>query len=53
MRWWRSGRQGGLLAKFGSKAALVATTLLDIEPRLRLVCGYKQMIRLRTALQMT
>lgn len=34
------------------KQRWLATTLLDIEPRLRLVCGYKQMIRLRTALQM-
>jgi putative transposase len=34
------------------KQRWLATTLLDLEPRLRLVCGYKQMIRLRTALQM-
>ena len=34
------------------KQRWLATALLDIEPRLRLVCGYKQMIRLRTALQM-
>ncbi|MEK6677189.1 MAG: transposase [Planctomycetota bacterium] len=30
---------------------LNATALLDIEPRLRLVSGYKQLIRLRAALQ--
>jgi transposase-like protein len=34
------------------KQRWLATTLLDIEPRLRLVCGYQQMIRLRMALQM-
>ena len=34
------------------KQRWLATALLDIEPRLRLVCGFKQMIRLRTALQM-
>ncbi|HLE36546.1 MAG TPA: transposase [Candidatus Acidoferrales bacterium] len=34
------------------KQRWLATALLDIEPRLRLVCGNKQMIRLRTALQM-
>lgn len=34
------------------KQRWLATTLLDIEPRLRLVCGYQQMTRLRTALQM-
>jgi len=41
--YWRNSDQ---------KQRWLATTLLDIEPRLRLVCGYKQMIRLRTALQM-
>ena len=34
------------------KQRWLATALLDIEPRLRLVRGHKQMIRLRTALQM-
>lgn len=34
------------------KQRWLATALLDIEPRLRLVAGYKQMIQLRTALQM-
>lgn len=34
------------------KQRWLATALLDIEPRLRLVHGHKQMIRLRTALQM-
>ena len=34
------------------KQRWLATALLDIEPRLRLVCGHKQMIRLRTALQL-
>ena len=34
------------------KQRWLATALLDIEPRLRLVYGYKQMIRLRTALQL-
>lgn len=34
------------------KQRWLATALLDIEPRLRSVCGHKQMIRLRTALQM-
>jgi len=29
----------------------LATALLDIEPRLRKVCGCKQLVRLRTALQ--
>jgi len=29
----------------------LATALLDIEPRLRKVAGYKQLVRLRTALQ--
>jgi transposase-like protein len=29
----------------------LATTLLDLEPRLRKVCGYKQLLRLRAALQ--
>jgi transposase-like protein len=33
------------------KQRWLATALLDIEPRLRLVAGYKQLIRLRTALQ--
>jgi transposase-like protein len=33
------------------KQRWLATALLDIEPRLRLVSGYKQLIRLRTALQ--
>ena len=30
----------------------LATALLDIEPRLRKVCGHKRLTRLRTALQM-
>ncbi len=30
----------------------LATALLEIEPRLRKVCGCKQLVRLRTALQM-
>ena len=34
------------------KQRWLATALLDIEPRLRLVRGHKQMIRLRNALQM-
>ena len=29
----------------------LATTLLDIEPRLRKVCGHRQLLRLRAALQ--
>ena len=29
----------------------IATALLDIEPRLHKVCGYKHLVRLRTALQ--
>ncbi len=29
----------------------LATALLEIEPRLRKVCGCKQLVRLRTALQ--
>jgi transposase-like protein len=39
---WRNSKQ---------KQRWLATALLDIEPRLRLVCGHKQLIRLRAALQ--
>ncbi len=40
--YWRNSDQ---------KQRWLATTLLDIEPRLRLVSGHKQLIRLRAALQ--
>ncbi len=40
--YWRNADQ---------KHRWLATALLDIEPRLRKVCGCKQLVRLRTALQ--
>jgi transposase-like protein len=40
--YWRNSDQ---------KRRWLATALLDIEPRLRLVCGHQQLVRLRVALQ--
>ena len=40
--YWRNSDQ---------KQRWLGTALLDIEPRLRLVAGYKQLLRLRAALQ--
>ena len=31
----------------------LATALLEIEPRLRKVCGHRQLVRLRSALQLS
>jgi transposase-like protein len=39
---WRNAEQ---------KHRWLATTLLDLEPRLRKVCGHRQLLRLRAALQ--
>ena len=42
MDYWKNADQ---------KHRWLATALLDIEPRLRKVCGCRQLARLRTALQ--
>ena len=55
MLWWPSpgapGDQVDCWKSADQKHRWLATALLDLEPRLRKVCGPKQLARLRSALQ--